>query len=83
MILHRLVDIEICAWWRIEASEQLVHHDQQLHGGGFFGEQPFGPLLVGLGLGHARLGFDIGQQVVVRDVDKLLVGLGVCACLFT
>ena len=38
-----------------------------------------GPLLVGLGLGHARLGVDVLQQLGVGVVDELLVGLGVGA----
>ena len=36
-------------------------------------------LLVGLGLRHARLGFDVLQQLGVGVVDELLVGLGVGA----
>ena len=36
-------------------------------------------LLVGLRLGHARLGFDVLQQLGVGVVDELLVGLGVRA----
>ncbi len=79
VVLHRLVDVEIGAGRRVEAGEQLVHHDQQLHVRRLLGEQRLGPLLVGLGLGHARLGFDVLQQLGVGVVDELLVGLGVGA----
>ena len=34
VVLHGLVDVEIGAARRIEAGEQLVHHDQQPHVGG-------------------------------------------------
>ena len=79
VILHRLVDVEVGAGRRVEAGEQLVHHDQQLHVRRLLGEQRLGLLLVGLGLRHARLGFDVLQQLGVGVVDELLVGLGVRA----
>ena len=79
VVLHRLVDVEIGAGRRIETREQLVHHDEQLHVRRLFGEQRLGLLLVGLGLGHARLGFNVLQQLGVGVVDELLVGLGVGA----
>ena len=79
VVLHGLVDVEVGAGRRVEAGEQLVHHDQQLHVGRLFDEQVLGPLLVGLGLGHARLGVDVLQQLGVGVVDELLVGLGVGA----
>ena len=60
-------------------GEQFVHHDQQLHVRRLLGEQGLGPLLVGLRLRHARLGFDVLQQLGVGVVDELLVGLGVRA----
>ena len=79
VVLHRLVDVEIGAGRRVEAGEQLVHDDQQLHVGRLLDEQRLGPLLVGLGLRHARLGFNVLQQLGVGVVDELLVGLGVGA----
>ena len=79
VVLHRLVDVEIGAGRRVEAGQQLVHHDQQLHVRRLLGEQLLGPLLVGLGLRHARLGVDVLQQLGVGVVDELLVGLGVRA----
>ncbi len=82
VVLHRLVDVEIGAGRRVEAGEQLVHDDQQLHVGRLLDEQRLGPLLVGLGLGHARLGVDVLQQLGVGVVDELLVGLGVGAGFF-
>ncbi len=82
VILHRLVDVEIGAGRRVEAGQQLVHDDQQPHVGRLLREQRLGPFLVGLGLGHARLGIDILQQFGVGVVDELLVGFGVRAGLF-
>ena len=79
VVLHRLVDVEVGAGRRVEAGEQLVHDDQQLHVRRLLGEQCLGALLVGLGLGHARLGVDVLQQLGVGVVDELLVGLGVGA----
>ena len=38
MIVHGLVNIQICAGRCIEAGQQLVYHDQQLHIIGFFDE---------------------------------------------
>ena len=55
VVLHRLVDVEIGAGRRVEAGEQLVHHDQQLHVRRLLLEQLLGLVLVGLGLGLARL----------------------------
>ena len=48
----------------------------------FFGEQPLGPILIGFGLGHVRLGFNILQEFVIGVVDELLVGFGVGARFF-
>ena len=79
VVLHRLVDVEVGAGRRVEAGQQLVHHHQQLHVRRLLDEQRLGPLLVGLGLGHARLGVDVLQQLGVGVVDELLVGLGVGA----
>ncbi len=31
VVAHLLVDVEVGGRWRIEAGEQLVHHDQELH----------------------------------------------------
>ena len=31
VVLHLLVDVEVGGGGRIEAGQQLVHHDQQLH----------------------------------------------------
>ena len=79
VILHRLVDIKISAGRGVEAGEQLVDHDQQLHIGRLAGEQGLGLLLVGLGLVHVGPGLDVIQQILVGVVDELLVGLGVGA----
>ncbi len=79
VVLHGFVDVEIGAGRRVEAGEQLVHHDQQLHVGRFLDEQRFRPFFVGFGLGHARPGVHVLQQFGVGVVDELLVGLGVGA----
>ena len=49
---------------------------------GSFLNSVLGPLLVGFGLRHARLGVDVLQQLGVGVVDELLVGLGVGAGFF-
>ena len=59
VVLHGLVYVEISAGGRVEAGEQLVHHDEQPHVRRLFGEQRLRLLLVGLGLGHARFGVDV------------------------
>ena len=42
VILHRLVDVEHAAGGGIEAGEELVNHNQQLHLGGLLDETLFG-----------------------------------------
>ena len=82
MVLHGLVDVEVGAGRGIKARQQLVHHDQELHLGGRLDEAVLRLLLVGLGLGLARLGHHVRQQRGVGVEDELLVALGVGAGLF-
>ena len=59
VVLHGLVDVEIGAARRIEAGEQLVHHDEQPHVRRLLDEQLLHLILVGFGLGLAGLGVDV------------------------
>ena len=77
MVLHRLVDVEIGATRGVEAGEQFVHHDQQLHVGRFLYEQRLGLFLVGLGLAHAGLGLHVLEKICVGIEQELLVRLRV------
>ena len=50
MILHLLVDVEVCGRRRIESGQKFVHHDQQFHLPRLVDELLLGLLLERLGL---------------------------------
>ena len=60
MILHLLVDVEVCGRRRIESGQKFVHHDQQFHLPRLVDELLLGLLLERLGLLTAQhLGVDV------------------------
>jgi len=79
VVLHGFVDVKISTGRRIKACEQLVHHYEQLHVSWLFDEQCLGMFFVGLGLCHARIGFDIPEQFSVCVIDELFICFGVGA----
>ena len=52
VVLHLLVDVEVRGRRGVEAGEQLVHHDQELHLPGLVHEPPLDLLLELVGLVH-------------------------------
>ena len=77
MILHLLVDVEVRCRGRIEARQQLVHDDQQLHLPRFFDELLFDRLLEILDSVHGLVfGFvePVGEHFAVDVVLPQLLG---------
>ena len=77
VVLHGLVQVQDGAARRVEAGEQLVDHDEQLHLGGLFAETALHLIFVGLSLGLARLRLHVLQQLDVGGVDDFLGGVRV------
>ena len=46
VVAHLVVEIDVGAARRVEAGQELAHHDQQLAVGGLFDEAPLGLVLV-------------------------------------
>jgi hypothetical protein len=82
VILHTLVDVEVGAGRRIEACEELIDDDQQLHVGGLFFEFVLGVEFIGFGFGLLGSGHDVLGDFGVEVVDELLIGFGVGSGVF-
>ena len=49
VIVQLVIEVDVGAARRVEAGQELAHHDQQLQVGGFFDEPALGFVLVGFG----------------------------------
>ena len=76
MVAHVAVDVENSCGWCVEAREQLIDHNQQLHLGWGVDESVFCLFLVLLGVLHAKVVEGAFRHVILELQLVLLVWVG-------